>query len=341
MKSWEKTEITDFSFNKENKRLSFIIKHYTYTPKIARYVQRNYVRTPIYEGYSERVKIVKKFDKVINPIRFVNKDILDLGLEKRFILSILEKIPVIPEWRKKELELKKILNLIDNAKQRKRNYHSEKKDYSFKKTDFNEEPSNFWLRLIFAPFTLGLSFIGYNSEKNAQLNIEINKNNKEWNESHKIKIDQENSLLLKEITSFNKECDNIISTNWNLYKKTKEEKTDYWRKEIDDSWADLKHSSNFSFSYLNDKKGIYVIWNITKDKYYVGQSKNMGKRLNQHFANGEVKNVIFAKDWYAGDLFYYKYYLCQTKDELDSLEKEKIEEYNAFGKGYNSTGGNL
>ena len=67
----------------------------------------------------------------------------------------------------------------------------------------------------------------------------------------------------------------------------------------------------------------------------------MGERLNQHFSNGEVRNVIFAKDWWSGDYFYYKIYFCQTKDELDALEKGKIEEYNSFGKGgYNKTGGN-
>lgn len=125
-----------------------------------------------------------------------------------------------------------------------------------------------------------------------------------------------------------------------MYTKTKNEQINYHYKGTLEGWKDLKHSSNFSFSYLNDKKGIYVIWNTTKDKHYVGQSKNLGKRLNRHFNNGDVKNIVFAKDWYAGDCFYYKYHLCQKKDELDSLEKEKIQEYNAFGKGYNSTSGN-
>ena len=265
----------------------------------------------------------------------MNKDILELNLEKQFILSIIEKILIIPEWRKKEIELERISNLINATKRRIRNYHNEKKDYLFKKTDFNEEPSNFWLCLILAFFTFGLSFIGYNSKKNASLNKKINKENKERNANHKNKIDQENFLLSKEIALFNKKMDNIISLNWNLYHKTKNKENTYWYKKVDSEWKDLRHSSNFSFSYLNDKKGVYIIWNKTKDKYYVGQSKDIGVRLNNHFKNGEVKvnNVIFAKDWYANDIFVYKYHLCQTKVELDSLEKQKIEEYNTFGKG--------
>ena len=339
----KKTRITDLSFNKETNKLFFVIKQFTYTPKIVRYKTRNYVRTPIYEGYSERIKLIRKFDKVINPIRFVNKDILELDLEKHFILSIIEKISVIPEWRKKELELKRILGVIDTAKQSIRNYDREKKWYSFKKTDFNEEPSNFWLRLIFAPFTLGLSFIGYNSKKNAQLNIETNKNNKEWNESHKQKIDQENSLILKDITLFNEKCNKTIGFNWNLYHRTKAKKIIWWDKDIHDGWKDLKLASNFSFRNLNDKKGVYIIRNETKNKCYVGQAKSIGVRLNQHFPNSEVintKNAEFAKDWYSGDYFCYKVHFCQTKDELDSLEKQKIEEFNSFERGYNKTGGN-
>jgi hypothetical protein len=265
---------------------------------------------------------------------------LKLDLEKRFILSIIEKIGVIPEWRKKEQKLEKLSNLINAAKQNKRNYYSEKKEYSFKRVDFNEEPSNFWLRFILAFFTFGLSFIDYNSEENAKLNKKINKDNRDWNESHKAAIDQENSLLLTEVESFNKRLDDNIAFNCNLYRKIRDEQINYHYKEVDEGWKELKHSSNFSFSYLSDKKGVYVVWNKTKDKHYVGQSKNMGKRLNQHFSNGKVRNILFAEDWFAGDDFYYKYYFCQTKDELDSLEKEKIEEYNAFGKGYNSTGGN-
>jgi hypothetical protein len=340
MKIIKKIRMTDCSFDKGTNKLFFVIKLYQWIPKITRYVQEDYVRTPIYEGYSERIKVIKKFDKVINPVKFVNEDILKLDLEKCFILSIIERISIIPEWRKKEIKLEEISNLINATKQRIRNYHNEKKSYSFKKTSFNEKPSNFWLRLIFAFFTFGFSFVNFNSKKNALINKKINKENKKWNASHKIKIDQENFSLSKEIALFNKKMNDIISFNWNLYRETKNKEINYWYREADGGWRELKHSSNFSFSYLNDKKGVYVIWNKTKNKHYVGQSKNMGKRLNQHFLNGEVRNILFAKDWYFGDYFCYKFYLCQTKDELDSLEKQKIDEFFAFDKGYNSTNGN-
>ena len=71
MKVIKKIRTTELSLNKETNKLFFVIKQYTYTPKIVRYKTVNYVRYPIYDGYSERVKLIRKFDKVINPIRFL------------------------------------------------------------------------------------------------------------------------------------------------------------------------------------------------------------------------------------------------------------------------------
>ncbi|RIA80580.1 hypothetical protein C1645_745140 [Glomus cerebriforme] len=101
------------------------------------------------------------------------------------------------------------------------------------------------------------------------------------------------------------------------------------RKELEQEISKLKTNSETQkptskTPYIVGGVGITVVLGIVgflMDKHYVGQSKDIGKRLNQHFSNGEV-------------------YFCQTKDELDGLEKQKIEEYNSFDGGYNGTGGN-
>lgn len=56
--------------------------------------------------------------------------------------------------------------------------------------------------------------------------------------------------------------------------------------------------------------------------------------------------MIFAEDYFQtaekerGDLFEFMIIPCETKDELDKKEKDLIEEYEAFTKGYNGTSGN-
>lgn len=92
--------------------------------------------------------------------------------------------------------------------------------------------------------------------------------------------------------------------------------------------------------------GCYIIHNRENGKYYVGQSKDVHKRLKQHFTGTVPKNVIFAEDYYLSnfsnkeDLFEVKILPCTTKDELDKTEKELIELYDAKNNGYNGTSGN-
>lgn len=108
----------------------------------------------------------------------------------------------------------------------------------------------------------------------------------------------------------------------------------------DTGWINLRIASNFDYPELENVKGVYIIKNATKNIYYVGQSKNMRTRFGNHFKNGDVKNIKFAKDWYSDDDFFYKYFICDTKDELDDMEREYISKYNSFENGYNATGGN-
>ncbi len=92
--------------------------------------------------------------------------------------------------------------------------------------------------------------------------------------------------------------------------------------------------------------GCYIIHNREKDKYYVGQSKDVMKRLRQHFKGTVPNNIIFAEDYYSSEfadkseLFEVKIIPCETKDELDRTEKELIARYDSWNNGYNGTSGN-
>lgn len=335
----EKDILASISFDKRSNKLFFIIKHYHRKPKITRYVTSNYVREPIYEDYSERTRVVKKFDRVINPIKFVNEEILKLNIDKTIILQIIDEIAIIPEWVKKERELKALAQQIEIYTDLFRNFEEEKISYNFKKTNLPEQAHNFWICFFFGLLVAFISFIGFVSKKQALINKQINARNKEINAQHKIIIDQKNFEILQAIKANNKEVTARIDKLNNKMNEVKNREIKVITTD-NEGWIDLKDASIFSYPDVTNKKGVYIIWNKTKDKHYVGQSRNMSKRLAQHFKNGEVKNIIFAKDWYDGDYFCYRYYFCNTIDELYSLEKRYIAEYLAFEKGYNSTNGN-
>jgi group I intron endonuclease len=90
-----------------------------------------------------------------------------------------------------------------------------------------------------------------------------------------------------------------------------------------------------------DIKGVYILHNTSKNKFYVGQSKDIRQRIsNQHFKKGYCVNPHFSEDFNNGDKFNISIKECETKDQLDTLEKEYITKFDAFIKGYNKTGGN-
>jgi hypothetical protein len=69
------------------------------------------------------------------------------------------------------------------------------------------------------------------------------------------------------------------------------------KKSISDDFMDLEKSFIHQSYFKKEIKGVYIIHNQTKNKYYVGQSKDVFNRvLKQHFSNGNVKNIIFAED---------------------------------------------
>ena len=86
--------------------------------------------------------------------------------------------------------------------------------------------------------------------------------------------------------------------------------------------------------------GVYILYNHTKDLYYVGQAKNVFSRVNSHFT-GHGNGDVYA-DYKYGDEFTIK--MIELKGSgfktLNELERSAIKTYNAYAKGYNKTRGN-
>lgn len=89
-----------------------------------------------------------------------------------------------------------------------------------------------------------------------------------------------------------------------------------------------------------DFTGVYILYNKTKNMYYVGQAKRIFSRVNSHFT-GHGNGDVYA-DFKYGDKFVIRMVRlkgsgCKT---LNELERKTITFYNSFAKGYNKTRGN-
>lgn len=85
-----------------------------------------------------------------------------------------------------------------------------------------------------------------------------------------------------------------------------------------------------------DKPGVYVILNKTKNMNYVGQSKRVLQRINQHIT-GKGNGDVYADFKYVDD--FEVFVIKCDESELDIVEKNLIKKYEAFSKGYNRNRG--
>lgn len=89
--------------------------------------------------------------------------------------------------------------------------------------------------------------------------------------------------------------------------------------------------------------GIYIIKNEINNKVYIGQSINIEKRIKEHFWKAQNKKDVSyntaihqAIRKYGKENFSWKILQECTEEELDSLEKKFIKEYNSLTpNGYN------
>jgi len=119
--------------------------------------------------------------------------------------------------------------------------------------------------------------------------------------------------------------------------------------EIELSVSDFLRMRNQTFGgqgspqYVKDKQfpGVYILFNKSKNMYYVGQAQYIFDRVNAHFT-GKGNGDVYA-DYKYGDEFTIKMISLEKSEysSLNELERHTIMTYNAFSKGYNKTRGNF
>ena len=102
----------------------------------------------------------------------------------------------------------------------------------------------------------------------------------------------------------------------------------------------LGKNGKTSFGLTHNFAGVYVLYNKTKNMYYVGQGQRVFDRVNSHFT-GKGNGDVYA-DYKYGDEFTITTFALEESgySSLNELERSAIEAYGAFANGYNKTRGN-
>lgn len=375
--------LLNVDFNSETRATKIEILQSQNYRTIERYVTQNYVKYPIFSQWKTRTKSIKKSIKLTNqelenlnmhsePLikLFAEEIIAEIGNEDLFpswfIRSCLENeyAEKVRNWENEKSEFKdKIYNQIKahrariNELELRINEHNEILNKKLLKRDklnvkiqrIDSAPKS----IIKSIFTLSI----YNyliSERRKQKLLSkkngLDKQIKDLENSihqKEVKISElENDIKVLRDNYSNKETeiDNFKNIEYLiLSEKLEEIQSLPCDVLVDNEFMPLKRFIGLEYVKI---VGCYIIHNKLNDRFYVGQSKDVLKRLRQHFKGTTPSNVIFAEDYYATpvenreDLFEVKIIPLQTKDELDFNEKTLIEKYDAFTKGYNGTNGN-
>lgn len=351
---------------------------------IQRYITQNYTKYPVFSEWKTKQKIIKKTLKLTN-LELEHLNLNEDNLIRRFADEIvigLNNEELYPSWFIKSYLNKELDENIKNLEEELMLFNKEKRkniENCKKIIDDNNLELELLGKLLIKTtrklnkkqmklekislakssiyktiFTLGIYSYLISSKRKEKLHskvVMIEGNIKDIN--FKISCKKTNINRLETEIEKNKED---MTKKLEEHKKKTEDMTLECKNKIshiepllntienNDSFIMLKTLSGFEYEKIT---GCYIIHNKENDKYYVGQSKDVYKRLKQHFKGTVPNNPIFAEDYYTSklenksELFEVKIIKCETKDELDSMEKKLILDYDSWNSGYNRTSGNI
>lgn len=354
--------------------------------KIERYVTQNGVRYPIYGDWNTRTKAIKKTIRLTNDaLERLNENDDDLvSLFCHEIVELIDNEDLYPSWfvidalkagQKQELKdtneqynirlafVSDGINSDDSGikecetaieEEYKRLLKTEKKLNGITARIVAAEDKKH--RVLYSILTLGIYLLFCSKkhisalyEKKTRVEEKHKEINKEINEKKATAraLKQDKAAKTEKSANLKKEKEKAIADIKNTYKERINAVAPLptvVESNLSDVFIPLKTLCGMNYEKI---VGCYVIRNTENSKCYVGQSKDVLKRVcKQHFTGTKVKNIIFAEDYFSSklenkdDLFEVRIIRLQTKDELDSTEMRLIEQYDSFNNGYNSTGGN-
>lgn len=319
---------------------------------ILRYEQRNYVKYPVYSDEKYKYITIEETFKYTD-VAFETLPENDSKLLSRFasdIILMLNSPKLVPSWF-----LKKCISNWQARTQREYEYAVLQENRYF---DGKIKNNNSALEKESAILK---ELLGNLDDLKTRIEKLISAGKQKKTAKIEIKIQELNDSIhtvedrIKQIKHSNTEIENEHQKNLakleKIYNKAKDKLCSLYEDIVPLSF-EIKISDNFTPLKEVQKAqrskiiGCYVIHNTQNDKYYVGQSKDILRRLSQHFKNTVPNNPIFAEDYYTTpddlreDLFEVKIIPLETKDQLDSTERKLIDKYDARLNGYNGTSGN-
>ncbi len=377
------TILINVEYHPETRRTNLTFREEKPYKTIVRYVTENYQRYPVYSDWKIKSKTIKASIKLDNQTledlpynenEYVSKhafDIVskidDIEYPSWFVVEYHERLMKIEKqeleakiagWeydldRRKEVVDAEILALeIEIDKKQKLNKEvCSRCNRLKKKIDRIHNPSA--LSIIFLVCTLGFYQLFRTSSHIASLEKKIQKL-ENLSQTHKDAIEDLKNTIIKK----KNEIEIKKTSTRDKVKKIDEEiaaleaRTNEAIKGVVPLTVDFEDDNEFMplkrFIGIPYEKivGCYIIKNTQNNRCYVGQSKDVCKRIKQHFHGLEPANIIFAEDYYStepqsrADLFEIKVIKCETKNDLDTTERNLIDIYNAFSEGYNGTNGN-
>lgn len=375
--------IAEIDFNKVTRVAKITFAESKKFRTVERYVTQNYVRYPILSNWKTKRKTVIKTVKLTNetleklefhPDNYISKNAFD-------IIDYLGNDELYPSWYLREtaeFERKEKSEALRNLVLNERNRHvailetlttenavavqeleleikelKAKQKKIAKKEKYLSKATIKKVPLVFSILSLWLLNLHVAIKKKRTIKSLTKLRNKENVIQEKIqnceatitgietKIEEEN----KKHKSVNDDCSNEQRNIEEEYKQILSKITEL-RESLDEnssSFILIRNLVQFKYTKI---VGCYVIKNTINNRCYVGQSKDVMRRLKQHF-NGSVPiNIIFAEDYYntpeteRDTLFEFMIIKLETKDELDRTERELIIKYDALHSGYNRTSGN-
>ncbi len=375
--------LDDVDFNEDTRiaKLSFqkTIQYRT----VERYIQRNYEKYPVYSNWKTKKSFINKIIKLTNSaLESLNSNEDDLIREFSFeIITWIKNEDLFPSWfyikcineefKQKNSDQNKILTdaekdyaklsndfktLIEQNLNKIKEVEQNNSDLQNKINKILkiiEKIKNHKNNLFFSIITFSIyhylgSLYRLNKfyKKLEHFTALVSQNNKiikkatDENEEYQNQIKKAKAELDKIFKEVQAQIQNNEHERKNKLQQVIPLQTDLCT-DIDSDFIPLKNISGLEYQKII---GCYIIKNRINNKCYVGQSKDVIKRIKQHFKGTFPNNIIFAQDYFSAEdkenLFEIKIIPCSTKDELDRTEKYLIEKYDSYANGYNGTSGN-